>query len=511
MNRMDVSSRRLGWIVFLAAFAFALAFQGSRGLWEPDEGRYAGIAAEMLRKGDFMVPAFNDEVPHFAKPPMTYWAVAAGTALLGRTEWGARLPNALAFAFTTWLVLLLGRTFVPSRSWLPPLVYATFLFPYAASNALTTDTLLTLWETLAVCGFVRWWEGGGVRHRPLFLMWVGFGLAFLTKGPPGLLPLIALGLFAWMGGGWKAARRLFCLGGLLVFAVLGLGWYALVAITHPGLMEYFIRDEFARRIASGAFHRNPEWYGAFKVYLPTLVLGTLPWTLPLGRAVAAFPAFRQSRPWRREVLRGDPWPAFLALWILFPLALFAISRSRLPLYILPLFIPLALAAARQTAVRFLSKVRMVFLFLWIAALLGLKLAGPLYPYPEDSRALARAVSAQVSPIPYEFVFVDCRPHWGLAYYLDGEVEWATASSAAGIQEEATLADEMADREAETLIITPRDNIPAVGAVLEKMRLRGAESGGTASLVFMRVAFADHPAPINDAKRERVSSLSHPTE
>src|SRR5512135_2917555 len=97
-------------VLVLALLAFALAFQGARGLWEPDEGRYAGIAARMLLSGDFIHPSFNDEVRHYAKPPLTYWSIAAGVALLGANEWGARLAHALAFAATVLLLFALGRS-----------------------------------------------------------------------------------------------------------------------------------------------------------------------------------------------------------------------------------------------------------------------------------------------------------------------------------------------------------------------------------------------------------------
>ena len=126
-------------LVVLGILAYALAFQGSRSLWEPDEGRYTNIAVQMLRSGDFIVPAFNDDVRHFAKPPLTYWSVAGGIALLGWNEWGARLSNALAFAATILALFGLARTITPERPWLPPLIYATSLFPFVAANVITVE------------------------------------------------------------------------------------------------------------------------------------------------------------------------------------------------------------------------------------------------------------------------------------------------------------------------------------------------------------------------------------
>lgn len=410
--------------LLLALLVFALGFQGTRGLWEPDEGRYANIAAHMLLSGDYLHPAFNDEQPHFAKPPLTYWAIAAGVWLLGSDGWGARLANALAFAATVLAIYALARALVPSRPWLPPLIYATFLLPYSAANFVSADTLLTLWETLGVLGFVRWREADaeGTRRAALLLMWLGFALAFLTKGPPGMLPLLAIVGFVAQERGWRGLAPLAKPGGLILFALVGLGWYALMILGEPGLADYFMRDEVAQRIFSGTHRRNPEWYGAFAVYVPTLVLGTLPWTLPVLRAAAAAPRTLLAREWWRRRMEDDPWLVFLALWFLLPLAVFFISRSRLPLYVLPLFPVLALLVARGLAHWQPSRLAFGMIALWIAALVALRVAFAHTPSDRDSRRLAQAIVASAVPAPGEVIFVDAVPQWGLGLYLGCEVE-----------------------------------------------------------------------------------------
>ena len=47
-----------------------------RPLAIPDEGRYVGVAWEMLRSGDWLVPTL-DGLPFFHKPPLFYWISAA--------------------------------------------------------------------------------------------------------------------------------------------------------------------------------------------------------------------------------------------------------------------------------------------------------------------------------------------------------------------------------------------------------------------------------------------------
>src|SRR5512139_1871318 len=109
MNGLDY---RRQWIIVIALLIIlAFAFQGSRGLWEPDEGRYVRCAYEMLNSGDWLTPRLNG-VPHFTKPPLAYWLIASGLSAFGMNELGARFFNAIAFVLTA---LMAG--FLATRMW----------------------------------------------------------------------------------------------------------------------------------------------------------------------------------------------------------------------------------------------------------------------------------------------------------------------------------------------------------------------------------------------------------
>ena len=133
-------------------------------MWGPDEGRYSNIALEMVHSGDWLTPKRHPEHTHFAKPPLTYWAIAASVSVFGEHEAALRLPNALSLVATVCLLILLGRRLVPTAPWLPGLIFATSLVPFAAGNLINTDYLLTAFETLAVYGFVRLWQAGDARE-----------------------------------------------------------------------------------------------------------------------------------------------------------------------------------------------------------------------------------------------------------------------------------------------------------------------------------------------------------
>ena len=466
-----IARRHPAVVTVLAAFLLAMSFQGSRGLWDPDEGRYTDVALEMLRLGDFVHPMLHREHLHYTKPPLTYWAIAASVRLFGRNEWAVRLPYALAFTATGLLLFGLGKDYQPQRPWLPALVYATSLLPYGAANIVTTDTLLTLWETLAVFGFLKAYHADpGQARRYVALMWLGFGLAFLTKGPPGLLPLLAIAAFLLARREWIWVRRVFGSWGLLLFSLVGLSWYLVLVLRKPELWSYFVEYELVARVASDVHRRHGEWYGGLMVYLPTVLVGSLPWTLLLLRRL---PELRLAGG-RKLRARLSQLPArwqFVAAWALIPLLVFVLARSRLPLYVLPLFAPLSLVIAAMLPPSFTRQRRRVGL--WTAAVLVVLLAlrgyASVMPYKKDARALAEAIAA-IAAGPYrELIFVDREPRYGLSLYLDAEIEHVCmekSCEAEGLAQDQYLIDEVAQRESPLLYLV-RPN--AVAGVIERVQ------------------------------------------
>ncbi|HEX8777357.1 MAG TPA: glycosyltransferase family 39 protein [Rhodanobacter sp.] len=416
--------------ILLLGLLLGFAFQGTRGLWSPDEGRYVGGAVQMLDSGNWLAPAYSADRLNFSKPPLTYWTIAASLKAFGSNAWAARAPYALAFAATLLLLYGMGLVLVPERPWLPALIYACAPFPFFTANIVSTDVFLGLFEALAMLGFLRAAFGSGPAYgrRWILLMWLGFGLAFLTKGPPGLIPLLAILPFVLRRNGWRGLGRLFHPAGLIVFLLVGGTWYVLAMQRYPWLLHYFLHREVYDRMFTAVQRRHPGPFGWFVVYAPTLLLGSLPWwPMLLGRKVRTVLA----ADWREARNRPYGPELFLLLWLLLPLLVFCLVQSRLPLYVLPLFLPLSLllALALRRRVALDSTGQRLALGLWIVALLAIKAGAGWVAHPAaDNRLAARQLAAQAQGRAYSSVVfventaldydIEEKTPWGLRLYLD---------------------------------------------------------------------------------------------
>ncbi len=152
----EVGMNRPVSIVTFSVLCTALlgaAFQGSRGLYETTEGRYAEAALETLLSGRLLEPTLNGK-PHWTKPPLTYWAIAAGLRLFGHNTWGVR-----AYLVLAWVVLVASIDWAGGVLWgrragaLSALIAATTPMFAAAAHVVSTDLLLTTWAALTVALF----------------------------------------------------------------------------------------------------------------------------------------------------------------------------------------------------------------------------------------------------------------------------------------------------------------------------------------------------------------------
>ena len=472
------------WIAGLA-LVLALLLPGLRGIWDPDEGRYTNVAMHMLDSGDWLTPHRSEEVGHWTKPPLTYWAIASSVATFGRNPWAARLPSALSYLLCVWLAFRIARRLAPGSERMAALAFATMLLPFGAAQLITTDFLLAACEGLAMWGFVEA-RFGTPRHarRWLAVMWAGFGLAFLAKGPPGLLPLLPVLVFdaltpATQGNGERRPRAVQWWGPLL-FAAIALPWYLAVILRNEGLLAYFLGAEVVGRVVTNEFNRHGQWYGWLAIYAPTLLLGTIPWWRPLWRWLRSLPA--QASAWRTPAGReSDRAGLLLALWVWLPLLVFCLSRSRLPLYILPLFLPLAVVVARRRQVDGLGLPSWKFVLPWAGVLLALEFAAALWPTHKDGAAWQQAIAERAPGPVSQVLIVEDMARYSLYLQLGVDVEKLSLlprdESPYGPEYDEDVADELADDyDPDAIWFTKQDHFEAVQARLAELGYVGIPQG-----------------------------------
>ncbi len=308
-----------------------LLFFWQRGLNEPDEGRYVEIAREMVAGGDHLTPRLKG-VPHYAKPPLSYWAIAAGIRVFGHEEFAVRLPGVVAALLVLLLVHDLGRRLGGDEDsgLVAVLVLSGMIEFLALARIVTTDMLHCLFITAAIWAFTRA-ELEPERRRTFNLAaFAALGLGFLNKGPVPLAVVVAgLAAASVLRRDLALFRRRDWLFGLPLLLAIGLPWYLVVAARDPELYSFFIGGEVVDRVASGRGRAKPFWY--FLVVLP---LGMLPMTPLVIRAVA-----RLLRD------RAAPHRAWLLGFLVGPFLLFSLSASKLWTYVLPLLPVAALIAA----------------------------------------------------------------------------------------------------------------------------------------------------------------------
>jgi 4-amino-4-deoxy-L-arabinose transferase-like glycosyltransferase len=323
-------------LVAVAACLFFIGL-GRLPLTEPDEGRNAEVAREMLVLHDWITPHY-DTLPYLDKPAVFFWLVAGSFRLLGMSEAAARMPSALAALGTVLLIWLVGRRMFGERTaWTAGVIFATSPLVMIFARVVVFDMTLAFLVTLTLAAF--WLSATAERPRRGLdcLMFVAAGIATITKGPVGfLLPLLTLLVYAAVQRKFKDLRRLAWPPGILLFLAASLPWFIAVSVRNPGFPRYAFWDESVLRFATGHAHRG----GSVFYYIPVFLVGFLPWSFPL-----LFAGINRARGWKRLREASAAPRAFLLAWAATTFVFFSISHSKLPAYFLPALPALALLLA----------------------------------------------------------------------------------------------------------------------------------------------------------------------
>ena len=349
------------YLFFLVvALAILLAGVGSYGFTETSEARYAEISKEMLSSKDYLNPKLLG-IFHFHKPPITYYITTLGYRIFGINEFGARFFLQIAIVLQMALVYGMARLLFNDRkiAIASGLVYFAMPLVLISSRNLTTDAYLTTF----ILGSLYCWQYYTTKGKivGVYIFYLLVALALLTKGPVALLFILTYIIVykAIFKRNSKISIHHILGFGLCLF--LASSWYILVVINNTGLWDYFVTDQLISRITSHSFNRSkPFWF-----YIPLIIGLTLPWWWII------------SRNFKRKAsifLNFGREERLLLISSVFLFLIFSVFRTKMVLYILPMFWMLAILIAVQlykVSVSILNTLSLAYTVLMSCLFLGI--------------------------------------------------------------------------------------------------------------------------------------------
>src|SRR6266436_3776232 len=147
-------------LLFICCVLFHIAGTWSLPLIDRDEPRFAEASREMVERGDYIVPYFNNQL-RLDKPPLTYWAQAVSYRVFGENDFAARLPSAIAAALTALVIFAWGMRLGGEKlGWWAAIIFTLSLQTFVHAKAAVADMWLVLFVTLAH------WAGYELIQRP---------------------------------------------------------------------------------------------------------------------------------------------------------------------------------------------------------------------------------------------------------------------------------------------------------------------------------------------------------
>ena len=293
-----------------------------------EETRRAGIAIEMLRSGDWVVPRLQ-ESPIYFRPPLQNWAIAVGGLVRGDVdEIAIRWPSVASVLLLGLLIYAYSRTCLGRVGAMAAgAAFITMGQVLELGRLGETDPLMTM----MVAASLLVWHYGRLRGwSPVWYWSAGYllaALATLTKGAQGPVYFAAtVGGFLLWTGRWREAFRWSHLVGILVFVATMALWHVpyFFALGWDSTRRIYWDDLGMRFVGS------PWITVKHLLAYPVEVLGCLlPWSVLLIAYLGR--DFRESLKSAREQV------IFLAIAIIlaFPSCWLApIGRSR---YFMPLY------------------------------------------------------------------------------------------------------------------------------------------------------------------------------
>jgi 4-amino-4-deoxy-L-arabinose transferase-like glycosyltransferase len=338
-------------LLFFGCVLFHVVGTWSIPLVDRDEPRFAEASREMIERGDYIVPHFNNQL-RLDKPPFAYWAQVASYRIFGESDFAARFPSAVAAALLALSILGWGKRIGGDGvGWWAAIIFTLSLQTFIHGKAAVADMWLVLFVTLAHgAGYELLHDRlspnqtSNIEHQTFSLWWFVFyfslAFGFLAKGPIGWTPLVTLAAMKLFVRDVELAKCFkFLRGILLMLAIVALWGVPALIQTHG---EFF-RIGIGRHVLDRSFGAM-EGHGANSLgfyllllpfYLVTIFASFFPWSIKLPSLT--------KKLWRNR----DKIDIYLLTGTAIIFVIFTLIKTKLPHYTLPAFPLLSLSVARH--------------------------------------------------------------------------------------------------------------------------------------------------------------------
>ena len=353
-------AERWFWISFFALAAFVFFFGLNIPLVGPDEPRYAEVAREMFRRGDWVTPTLGG-FAWFEKPALLYWLEVISYRVFGVTEFAARFGSAIC-GLGTVASLWIAARYSEGGSGLPQtfgnwtaMIAASTIGILAFSHGASFDIVVTFPIAASLASFYVFDASTDETSRrqklialASFYFFVGVGL--LAKGLIGLVFPFAIVAFYFLLKRRAPSRAILAslLWGIPLLVLVAATWYVPMYLRHGWqFIDEFIIQQHFQRFATNKYQHPQPFYFFFWV-LPLMTIPWLPFfAVAIWKAIATmFKSFRTASDsaatdisavaqTKALLHSSSPLLLFSLSWILVPLVFFSFSGSKLPGYILP--------------------------------------------------------------------------------------------------------------------------------------------------------------------------------
>ena len=344
---------------FIGCLVFHIIGSWTIPLIDRDEPRFAEASREMIARGDYVVPYFNNQL-RLDKPPLTYWAQVASYRIFGENDFAARFPSAVAAALVAVSILAWGRQIGGDRiGWWAAIIFTLSLQTFLHAKAAVADMWLVLFMTTAHwAGWKLIFQGAAASKPPARAIWkspflvfyASLALGFLAKGPIAWTPLLTIAVFKFFvrdadsstqSKTALAKRFKFIRGILLMLAIVALWGIPALIQTHGEFLRIGIGRHVIGRSFGAMEGHGANSLGIYLLLLPfyyiTVFASFFPWSIKLPLLI--------KRLWRER----DEVDVYLLCGVGIIFVIFTLIKTKLPHYTLPTFPLMALLIARRVA------------------------------------------------------------------------------------------------------------------------------------------------------------------